>query len=389
MRTILHVDMDAFYASVEQRDDPALRGRPLIVGGPSKRGVVCAASYEARPFGVRSAMPMVEALRLCPDAAVVPPRHGHYARVSHQVFEVFHRVTPLVEGLSLDEAFLDVTGSEKLFGDGEKIARTIKDGIFEATGLCASAGVAASKFIAKLASDLDKPDGLLVVPQARARAFLAVLPIERMWGVGQRTAPRAHEAGFHTLGDLASATDERLTETFGERGPYMGALARGEDDRPVVPDREAKSIGAEETYEHDLTRRDDIERCLLDQSVRVASRMHVAELAAHGVTVKIKLHDFKLLTRSVRMDVPVRDTDGLYEAAIRLLDRVELRGKRVRLTGVSASGLVPKENTRMLFPDERRVRGEKLEDVSAALRARFGDDAILRARLLDGKRRPR
>lgn len=387
MRTILHVDMDAFYASVEQRDDPALRGRPVIVGGPARRGVVCAASYEARPFGVRSAMSMATALRLCPDAAVVPPRHAHYARVSHRVFEVFHSVTPLVEGLSLDEAFLDVTGSQKLFGDGEAIARKIKHDIHDAVGLRASAGVAASKFVAKLASDLDKPDGLLVVPQARARAFLAVLPIERMWGVGTRTAPRAHEAGFHTIGDLADADDARLTETFGERGPFMGALARGEDDRDVVPDRDAKSIGAEETFEQDLTARDTIERHLLEQAVRVAARLSRADFAASTITLKLKLSDFKLITRSMRVPEPIFDTDAVYAATIALLDRVSLRGKRIRLTGVSASGLSPRGPSLSLFPDAKRVRGEKIEELTATLRARFGDDALVRARLLDGKRR--
>jgi DNA polymerase-4 len=379
--------MDAFYASVEQRDDPSLRGRPVIVGGPARRGVVCAASYEARPFGVRSAMSMGEALRLCPDAAVVPPRHSHYASVSARVFGIFARVTPLIEGLSLDEAFLDVTGSESLFGDGETIARKIKREIWEELSLRASAGVAPNKFTAKLASDLDKPDGLLVVPAARVRAFLAVLPIERMWGVGARTAPHAHEAGIHTIGDLADADDARLAHVFGERGPFMGALARGEDDRPVVPDREAKSIGAENTFEQDVTSRTALTRHLLEQSVRVASRMHVAELATTTVVLKLKFHDFKLITRSIKLPSPVRDTDAIYAAAIALLDRVELRGKRIRLTGVSATGLVPKTSTRTLFPDEKRQRSERLEDVAATLRARFGDDAIVRARLLDAKRR--
>ncbi|MCW5833859.1 MAG: DNA polymerase IV, partial [Labilithrix sp.] len=234
MRQILHIDMDAFFASVEQRDDPSLRGRPIVVGGAARRGVVAAASYEARVFGVRSAMPMAEALRRCRDLVVVPPRGRRYAEVSERVFDVFHEYTPLVEGLSLDEAFLDVTASRRLFGDGAAIARRIKEGVLEATGLTASAGVAPCKFAAKIASDLDKPNGLTVVPSDVA-GFLAPLPIERMWGIGPKTAPTLRRLGYRTLGDLAKADPDALERALGSWGPEVRELARGNDPRDVVP----------------------------------------------------------------------------------------------------------------------------------------------------------
>src|SRR5690606_17777249 len=248
MRKILHVDMDAFFASVEQRDDPRLRGKPVVVGGASRRGVVAAASYEAREFGVRSAMPMAEALRRCPRLIVVPPRGDRYGEVSARVFDVFHAYTPLVEGLSIDEAFLDVTASRSLFGDGPTIARRIKQDVLDATGLTCSAGVAPCKFVAKIASDMEKPNGLTVVAGDVA-AFLAPLPIERMWGIGPKTAPTLRRLGYATLGDLARADPAALERALGSWGPEVRELARGNDPRDVVPDREAKSIGAECTYD--------------------------------------------------------------------------------------------------------------------------------------------
>jgi DNA polymerase-4 len=381
-RQILHVDMDAFYASVEQRDDPALRGKPVIVGGPSLRGVVTAASYEARPFGVRSAMPMAEAMRRCPHAVVVAPRFEAYAAASRDVFAIFRRYTPLVESLSLDEAFLDVTASRALFGDGEAIARRIKAEIRAETGLTASAGVAPCKFVAKIASDLEKPDGLVVIPEDRVAALLAPLPIERMWGMGDKSAPHAHAAGFHTLGDLARATDAQLERAFGNHGPAMGRLARGEDDRAVEPEREALSIGAEETFERDLVRREDLERALLGQAVRVAQRLFAEGLSARGITVKLKYADFVVKTRAMQLAEPVSDTDAIFRAARTLLDRFELGAKGVRLTGIATSKLGPLGEVVTLFPDERLRRGNKLEAAQAALRERFGDESVTRAALL-------
>jgi DNA polymerase-4 len=382
MRQILHVDMDAFYASVEQRDDPSLRGKPVIVGGPSKRGVVTAASYEVRPYGVRSAMSMVEALRRAPHAIVVPGRHWRYAEVSEQVFAIFRRFTPLVEGLSLDEAFLDVTASRSLFGDGEVIARRIKDAIWSELELKASAGVAPSKFVAKIASDLKKPDALVVVREEDVVGFLAPLPIERMWGIGQKSAPRMHTAGFHTLGDLAKADDALLERLFGTWGAEMKRLARGDDPREVDPARDAKSIGSEETFEHDLTKRVDLERALLSQSTRVASRLFAEGLACRGVTVKLKYSDFTIKTRAQALNEAIVGTTSIYEVARGLLDRFELN-RRVRLTGVAATRLCPIEETRTLFPDEKKQKDQKLEAVSAALKDRFGSGTITRAALLE------
>ena len=381
-RSILHVDMDAFYASVEQRDDPALRGKPVIVGGPSLRGVVTAASYEARPFGVRSAMSMAEAMRRCPQAIVVTPSFQKYTGASRAVFAIFRRYTPLVEGLSLDEAFLDVTASRSLFGDGETIARRIKDEIRREVHLTASAGVAPAKFIAKIASDLRKPDGLVVVREHEARAFLAPLPIERMWGMGEKSAPHAHASGFHTLGDLASATDEQLARAFGNHGPSMGRLARGDDPREVEPERDALSIGAEETFEGDLVAREALERALLGQSVRVAQRLFAEGLSARAISVKLKYADFVVKTRAMQLSEPVSDTDAIFRAARELLGRFELGKKGVRLTGISMSKLGPLGEVVTLFPDVRLERGNKLEAAQAALREKFGDGSVTRAALL-------
>ena len=372
--------MDAFYASIEQRDDPALRGRPVVVGGRSRRGVVCAASYEARPFGVRSAMSMVEALRRCPHAVVVPPRFSQYQSVSGKVFDVFRRYTPLVEGLSLDEAFLDVTGSRSLFGDGATIAGRIKAEIAAETGLTASAGAASSKFVAKIASDLDKPDGLVVVPEDVA-AFLAPLPIARMWGVGPKAAARLEDAGFRTIGDLAATDADALEVLLGSWGRAVHALARGEDERPVVPAQRPKSVGAEETFERDLIVVEDLEAELLAQSRRVATRLIRAGLWGDVVQVKVKYRDHSAKTRQLHVEEPVADTDSIYRAACSLLRRFPDLARGVRLTGVAVSGLTDQPQ-KTLFPDEGRVRREKLERVTSVLRERFGSEGITRGRLL-------
>ncbi len=382
-RQIVHVDMDAFYASVEQRDDPALRGKPVLVGGPSARGVVAAASYEARKYGARSAMPMGEALRRCPHAIVVPGRHRHYAAVSEQVFAIFHRYTPLVEGLSLDEAFLDVSASSTLFGDGEVIAKKIKAQILAETELAASAGVAPNKFVAKIASDLRKPDGLVVVKATDVASFLAPLPIERMWGVGPKTAMTVRAQGLETIGDLARASARQLERAFGKHGPHMQALARGQDEREVIPSREAQSIGAEETFERDVGDRTVLEHHLLAQARRVAARLHADGLAAGGLTVKVKYADFTLKTRAMKLDEPIADTDGLFAAAKSLLDRFDLSKKRVRLTGVSATHLSEVDGAPRLFPDPKLARGKKLEAATQALEGRFGRGKLTRAALLD------
>jgi DNA polymerase-4 len=378
--------MDAFFASVEQRDDPSLRGRPVLVGGAGKRGVVAAASYEARPFGARSAMPMGAALRLCPSAVIVPPRHARYAEVSHDVFTIFHRFTPLVEGLSLDEAFLDVTASRSLFGDGVTIAQRIKDEVKRETGLTASAGVAPCKFAAKVASDLQKPDGLVIVPPSGVAEFLAPLPLERMWGVGPRASERLRAAGFATIGDLARARPSRLEDLLGNAlGAHVLALAQGDDDRPVEPGRAAKSVGAEETFDEDLRDRRALEVKLLELSGRVARRLLKAGIAGMVVVVKVKYADFSLQSRRATLPSAVMDTDSIYISAKSLLDRFALSGRAVRLLGVAvvklAEDLPPEELS--LFPDASQQRRRKLEEVVAKVADRFGDRGLTRAALLE------
>lgn len=383
-RSILHIDMDAFFASVEQHDDPSLVGKPVLVGGPTRRGVVAAASYEAREFGCRSAMPMAEALRRCPRAIVVPPRGDRYAEVSGQVFDVFRRYTPLVEGLSIDEAFLDVTDSRSLFGDGAVIARAIKDDVKRETGLTASAGVAPCKFAAKIASDMDKPDGLTVVGEDVA-AFLAPLPVERMWGIGPKTAPTLRRLGYRTLGDLAKADAAALERVLGTWGAEIRELARGNDVREVEPDRDAKSIGAECTYEQDLTSKEAIARTLLAHASRVAERLTDGELLAGAVVVKLKYADFTLLTRRMTLPDPASDTRTLHAACVTLLDRFPLGGARIRLTGVSAQDLRhAKDAQPVLFPDQAAARRREAEKVLSRAKDRYGAQAITFATLLEG-----
>jgi DNA polymerase-4 len=385
LKTILHVDMDAFYASVEQHDNPALRGKAVIVGGNSRRGVVLAASYEVRPFGVRSAMSMMEAMKRAPHAIVVPPRHDRYMDVSAQAFGIFRRYTPLVEPLSLDEAFLDVTASRSLFGEGARIAASIKQAVRSELGLTASAGVAPCKFVAKIASDVSKPDGLLVVPLDGVADFLAPLPIERMWGVGPKTSPRMRALGLATLGDLARADPVGMTRQLGAWGERAVHLARGEDDRDVNPQAAARSIGAEVTHEQDLTDAAAIARALLEHARKVARRMVAAEVSARIVVVKVKYADFTLCTRRLTLPEPVQDTDSLHQAAVRLLERFALRDRRVRLTGLSVAGIVDGAPPALLVPGVADKRA-RLERVTADIARRFDDRAVTRASLI-GKER--
>jgi len=382
MRTVIHFDMDAFFASVEQLDDPDLRGKPVLVGARSRRGVVTAASYEARPTGVRSAMSMVEALRRCPDAIVVPPRRARYSELSGRVFEVFRRYTPMVEGLSVDEAFLDVTGSRSLFGDGPEIARLIKDDVRSEIGLTGSAGVAANKFVAKIASDLDKPDGLIVVPVNGAAEFLAPLPLERMWRVGPKARVRLRAAGLQTIGDLARTDLRTLEQLMGSWGPVARELARGIDERPVVVGAPPKSLGSEETFEQDLKTIDALLKPILRQSMQVADRLVNRGLWARVITLKIKYGDHQIRTRQARLPRAVSDTDAIFQTASDLLSRFEAIDAGVRLTGVSVSSLA-KEPDAELFPDLERQRRERLAATTRALRERFGAAGVTRASLID------
>ena len=340
MRRILHVDMDAFYASVEQRDDPSLRGRPVVVGGaPSERGVVAAASYEARKFGIRSAMSMAKAVRLCPNLVRVPTDFQRYQAVSSVVFGIFREVTPLVEPLSLDEAFLDVTENAWSEPLGVTVARRVKAAIVDRTGLTASAGVAPNKFIAKIASGWKKPDGLTVVAPERVEAFLRDLPVELLWGVGPVTAKRLHAAGIRTVADLRGADHAAVHAAVGNLADWLAELSDGHDDRPVVPNREAKSSGTENTYAHDLT---DIER--IRREIDAMARDAAEWLGRHGlfartVTIKGRYPDFTTVTRSHSRLPATRDADDVAALAIALLDRTAAGRRPVRLLGVSVHNL--------------------------------------------------
>ncbi|TMA25473.1 MAG: DNA polymerase IV [Deltaproteobacteria bacterium] len=383
-QAILHVDMDAFYASVAQRDDPRLRGKPVAVGGPSRRGVVLAASYEARPFGVRSAMPMARAIRLCPQLSVVPPDFEKYSAVSEQVFAIFHSFTPEVEGLSLDEAFLDVTRSQSLLGPPLAQAQSIKAKIRGETQLTASVGIAEVKFAAKIASELSKPDGLLEVPRGQVREFLAPLPAARLWGVGPRTDEQLKRLGLRRIGDVARADPAFLEAQLGSNGRWLHDLANGIDPRSVEPDLQAKSVGAEETFEEDL-QGEHLLPFIHGQALRVAARLRRAGLRARSVHLKIKFADFRIATRQETLPDPTDDGAEIYRVAARQLDRVELRP--VRLTGVHAGDLGPAAPQLGLFQEEAKKR-ERLNRSLDRIAEKFGPDAVLPADLLKKKGRP-
>lgn len=383
VRTILHVDMDAFYASVEQRDNPELRGKPVVVGG-GKRGVVAAASYEVREFGVRSAMPMSEAMRRCPGLIRVAPRMSRYQDVSKQIFAVFREFTPIVEGLSLDEAFLDVSASLKLHGSGVEIARRIKTLIRERTQLNASVGVAENKLVAKIASDLDKPDGLTEINAGNVREKLDPLPVALIPGIGRKTLLRLQKLGIERIADLRLAPNRDLESVFGRFAERTRQRAAGVDDRPVVASREEKSISAEETYDIDLSDRDDMQRELLRLSETTARRLRKSGLQAGTVLVKIRQSDFQTFTRQKSVQPPVNGTDQIYHAACELLD-TWLRdnpGIQVRLLGVGGNRLSPAEQPD-LFADAANPAPNAVDRAVDDIRERFGNFSVSRAKTLD------
>jgi DNA polymerase IV len=341
VRKVVHVDMDAFYAAVEQRDEPRLRGRPVAVGGGGERGVVMTASYEARRFGVRSAMPTVVARRVCPELIVVPPRFAAYHEASAAVHEVFRSFTDLVEPLALDEAFLDVTDPKRGPPSGTLIARAIKLEIARATGLTASAGVANGKFVAKVASGMHKPDGLTVVTPEEVPSFVAALPIEAFFGVGPRTAERLRALGVRTGADLLRVDAGALSEAVGKLATFLRQVAQGIDERPVVAGRRRKSIGGERTFERDLSARDDLAPELAAVCTVVGRRLTKARLAARTVTVKVKYRDFRVITRSTTPPTPVATADELLWWGEALLFATPRPPGALRLVGVSVSGLFP------------------------------------------------
>ncbi len=384
MRTILHVDLDAFYASVEQRDDPELRGKPVLVGGSLRRGVVASCSYEARKFGIKSAMPMAEAMRRCPHATVVRHHMDRYADASRAFFAILGDFAPDVEGLSLDEAFLDTTGSERLLGEGAEVARKIKQRVSAELSLVASVGVAPNKFVAKIASDIRKPDALVVVRPQDVLGFLHPLPVTRLWGVGDATREVLASMGLATIGDVARYPESALVGRLGAiTGHHLAALARGEDARPVEPDREAVSIGHQETFDDDIDDPGELAVILLDQADRVAARLRDHELRSRAVVLVIKYDDFRQITRRTTLDAATSDGGVLARTAIALLAKVPIerrRGGRVRLCGISATELEPRDAPRQLgFDEAARARGERLGDTIDKVAAKFGKAAIRRA----------
>jgi len=386
--TILHVDLDAFYAAVEQRDDPALRGKPVLVGGSARRGVVAACSYEARRFGIQSAMPMAEALRRCPHAIVVRHHMERYAQASHTFFAILGDYSPEVEGLSLDEAFLDVTASERLLGDGPTIAREIKRRVRAELSLVASVGVAPIKLAAKIASDIDKPDGLRVVAPDQLLGFLHPLPVTRLWGVGDATRAVLATMGLSTIGDVARYPEAALVGRLGAvTGHHLAALARGEDHRPVVAEHDPVSVGHQETFDDDIDDKGELAVLLLDQADRVAARLRGAELRARAVVLIIKYDDFRQITRRTTLDAATSDGGVLARTAIDLLAKVAIeprKGARVRLCGISATQLEPRDAPRQLgFDEAERARGERLGETIDKLAAKYGKGAIRRAVHLD------
>jgi len=343
MRRILHIDMDAFYASVEQRDKPALRGKPLAVGGqPDRRGVVAAASYEARAFGVHSAMSMAKAVRLCPSLVIVPPDFTRYRAASQAVFSIFREVTPLVEPLSLDEAYLDVT--ENAWGEtfGTAVAKRLKERIRADTGLTASAGVAPNKFLAKIASGWKKPDGLTVISPDRVEPFLHQLPVDALWGVGPVTATKLRAKGIERLVDVRTIDIELLRGTVGSLADWLRQLAHGIDDRPVVPNREVKSSGSENTYPEDLTDIETIRHEIGEMAAHAFSWLARKQLLARTVTIKVRYADFTTITRS-HTAAPTRDEGDLSARAVRLLEKTDAGRRPVRLLGVSVHNFCREE----------------------------------------------
>jgi DNA polymerase-4 len=380
-RAIIHVDMDAFYAAVEQLDFPALRGKPVIVGGdPSGRGVVSTASYEARKFGPHSAMPMAQAIRLCPQAIVRPVRMKRYVEVSRQIQEIFHQFTPLVEPLSLDEAFLDVTGSRLLFGEASAIAAQIKKRIRDETQLTASVGVAPNKFLAKLASDLDKPDGTVIVETADIQRILDPLPVRRMWGIGRVTEQICLHNNLRTVGDLRRLTEARLVDLLGEYGESLYRLSRGIDDRPVVPDSAAKSVGTESTFPQDVIDRRELHRYFAAQVDEVSWRLRRAGIEAATMTLKLRFPDFKTITRAESFDPPSALFAELWEVADQLFaQHVASHDKPIRLLGITASNLRPAGTGQgVLFSPTDHGRHAAVDQVGDQIRRRFGYDAFQR-----------
>ncbi|MBW2327916.1 MAG: DNA polymerase IV [Deltaproteobacteria bacterium] len=382
---IIHLDMDAFYPSVEVLDNPALKGKPVIVGGSKERGVVSSASYEARKFGIHSAQPIAKAKRLCPGGIFLPVRMSRYQEISKQVFKIFHRFTPLVEPISIDEAFLDVTDSIRLFGQPENIAKKIKQIILTETGLTISAGVAPSKFVAKIASDIDKPDGLTVVHPDDVRDFLDPLPVKKMWGVGKVSQRLLSRLNIHNFRDLRQTPVKVLEKKFGKHGVKIHLLAMGVDERDVIPDHDVKSIGHEQTFLQDIISLDTVQKELLALGSKVARRMRQKGLKGKTITLKVKYSDFVQITRSVTLPKSIDDGSEIYSVACRLLKKTRVTKKPVRLLGISLSQLsCLGTGTQLSLFDQDRSSQERqrLNTVLDSLYEKYGDKSVVPGTLL-------
>ena len=375
--------MDAFYAAVEQNDRPELRGKPLIIGSPSKRGVVTTASYEARFYGVRSAMPMVEAMRRCPHAVILSPEMSRYAAVSREIMDVFLQFTPLLEPLSVDEAFLDMSGSRSLFGSPEEMAVAIKAAVKARTGLTVSIGGAPTKYVAKVASDINKPDGMLIIRADEVLDFLWPLPLSRLWGVGPKTEQRLQALGLRRIGELAKSSKAILEAELGSLGERLHQLANGVDPRPVIAGRGAHSVGSERTLEEDIRGREAIWPHLIHAADEVAYRLRKKKLLARGVRVKLKTHRFELISRQAQLRSPSANAGEFLALARELLGQFDLR-RAYRLVGLAAFDLTELKNRQGSLFDERP---EPLDETMDEIKRRFGSQALRRASDFDPKRR--
>ncbi len=387
LRTILHVDMDAFFASVEVRDDPSLRGKPVLVGYAGKRGVVAAASYEARKFGCHSAQPTALALRKCPHAVVIQPRHAAYVEASREVFAIFADFTPQIEGLSIDEAFLDLTGTERLFGPARGVAEAIRRRVRAELRLTCSVGIASNKFVAKVASERDKPDGLTEVVPGTEQAFLAPLPVRALWGVGPKTEATLKKFGVTTIGDIARLDPATLVRALGDHGAHLHRLSLGLDTREVEAESERKQVSHENTFHDDLTTRAQIEDWLLEQATRVADRLVAQGVRGRKLTVKLREAEFITWTRQCTIDPPTDQAALMFGKARELLDKFDLDGKRFRLTGLAMGELVGRapEQLEMALADEaaagreREDKQEAVQGVLSEVRRKFGGKALFPA----------
>jgi DNA polymerase-4 len=380
--------MDSFFVEVERLDDPTLTGKTVAVGGPGPRGVIASASYEARRFGVRSAQATSTARRMCPELVVIPPRHERYSEISARVFSVFRSFTPLVEGLSLDEAFLDVSGLRKHYESPVEVGETVRTRLRTDLGLPASVGVASVKFLAKLASEVAKPDGLHHVRKEDQLAFLHALPASSLWGVGPATLAALSRLGVERVGDVASMPETTLVAAVGPTvGRHLHDLARGHDPRVVVPDIDVKSVSVEETYDQDLLGREVVETALLAHAQRLSGRLRRAGLRARTVTLKVKYPDFTLATRSHTLAAAVDGSRQLYQAALELARGLDVGAQPVRLLGLGGGSLEPADTPTQLEIGHE-VEWDKVEDAVAEVRQKFGDRAVGPARLLTGREHP-